>query len=300
MDELLTPKQVARAIGVSESSLKRWCDQGRLPMIRTPGGHRRLPISGVMDFLRNHDRPLVEPEVLGLPATAGKSERTLEASRQELEAGLVNGDVNRCRQLIYDLYLAKYELSDLADQLLVPVFHEIGAGWECGEIDVYHERRSCEIVVRIMHDLRSVLAVPTKPAPVAMGGTPEGDPYVLPTHLIELVARENGWDATSLGSNIPLTSLCRAVEEHRPRVFWVSVSGVEDPQKFVEEFACLCDTAERCQTSLVIGGRALTKEIRDQIGTAVYCENLRQFKSFLRSLYRPLSANASRSSQSAN
>jgi predicted site-specific integrase-resolvase len=28
---LLTPKQVARAIGVSESSLKRWCDKGVLP-----------------------------------------------------------------------------------------------------------------------------------------------------------------------------------------------------------------------------------------------------------------------------
>ncbi|OYW17913.1 MAG: hypothetical protein B7Z55_11620, partial [Planctomycetales bacterium 12-60-4] len=65
--ELLTPKQVAVAIGVSESSLKRWCDRGILPTVRTAGGHRRIPTSGVLKFLQQSGHPLVQPEVLGLP-----------------------------------------------------------------------------------------------------------------------------------------------------------------------------------------------------------------------------------------
>ena len=38
MNELVSPKQVAHAMGVSESSLKRWCDQGLIPTVRTAAG----------------------------------------------------------------------------------------------------------------------------------------------------------------------------------------------------------------------------------------------------------------------
>ena len=69
--EQLTPKQVARAIGVSEASLKRWCDKGLIEMVRTVGGHRRLPLSSVLQFLRSSGHQLVRPEILGLPPTTG-------------------------------------------------------------------------------------------------------------------------------------------------------------------------------------------------------------------------------------
>ncbi len=45
MKQLLTPKQVARAIQVSESSIKRWCDRGTIPAEYTAGGHRRIPLA---------------------------------------------------------------------------------------------------------------------------------------------------------------------------------------------------------------------------------------------------------------
>jgi len=65
MKELISPKQVALALGVSEASLKRWCDKGLIPAIRTAGGHRRLPINGVIHFIRQTGQHLVRPEVLG-------------------------------------------------------------------------------------------------------------------------------------------------------------------------------------------------------------------------------------------
>ena len=43
-DRFLSPRQLAVAIGVSESSLKRWADDGRLAVERTAGGHRRIPL----------------------------------------------------------------------------------------------------------------------------------------------------------------------------------------------------------------------------------------------------------------
>ena len=38
MTAYLSPKQLALASGISESTVKRWCDRGLLPFVRTPGG----------------------------------------------------------------------------------------------------------------------------------------------------------------------------------------------------------------------------------------------------------------------
>ena len=59
MRDLLTPKQVARAIDVSESSIKRWCDKGVIPTQYTAGGHRRITMADTLEFLRTGKYQLV-------------------------------------------------------------------------------------------------------------------------------------------------------------------------------------------------------------------------------------------------
>ena len=39
---ILTPTDAARLLGVSPDSVRRWCEQGRIPGYRTPGGHWRI------------------------------------------------------------------------------------------------------------------------------------------------------------------------------------------------------------------------------------------------------------------
>ena len=40
-DDLLSPAQVAKAFSVEVKTVTRWAKSGKLPSIRTPGGHRR-------------------------------------------------------------------------------------------------------------------------------------------------------------------------------------------------------------------------------------------------------------------
>lgn len=40
-DEWLTLGQAAKYLGVAQSTIRKWSDQGRLPAFYTPGGHRR-------------------------------------------------------------------------------------------------------------------------------------------------------------------------------------------------------------------------------------------------------------------
>jgi excisionase family DNA binding protein len=50
-ERLLTPAEVAALIGVDPKTVNRWASTGRLPFIKTPGGHRRYRESEVRALL---------------------------------------------------------------------------------------------------------------------------------------------------------------------------------------------------------------------------------------------------------
>jgi excisionase family DNA binding protein len=64
--EWLTLGQAAKYLGVAQSTIRKWSDQGRLPAFYTPGGHRRYRRSDLDAFLersgpggRSKEGPLV-------------------------------------------------------------------------------------------------------------------------------------------------------------------------------------------------------------------------------------------------
>ncbi len=279
----LTPKQVARAIGVSESSLKRWCDRGVIATVRTAGGHRRIDVAALLAFLRESGHQVVQPEVLGLPAVIGSGQRTWERSRARLVEALIAGDEALARQVVFDLFVSGQSVANLADQLFHPAMKEIGERWDCGAAEVYQERRACEICSRVLFELRGAIAQPAPDAPLAIGGTPSGDPYRLPTAIVELVLREAGWRSVSLGSSLPFETLAAAVVNHQPRLLWLSVSYLQDAATFIEGYQRFYESLAP-RPAIALGGAALTEAIRKELTYAAYCDNMRQLVSFVESL----------------
>jgi len=50
-DDLMTPAEVAQAFRVDVKTVSRWAQEGRLPCIRTLGGHRRYPREEVVRLM---------------------------------------------------------------------------------------------------------------------------------------------------------------------------------------------------------------------------------------------------------
>ena len=285
MSELVSPKQVAHAIGVSESSLKRWCDQGLIQTIRTAGGHRRLSVSGVLAYLQRTGQELVSPEVLGLPPlTAGAGSRSLDKARIALMEALVKGQDDIARQIVIEAFRARHAMHVIADELIAPTFHEIGRRWGCGELAVYQERHACQIMTRIFGDLRRITEAPGDKAPRAIGGTLSSDHYSLPNHLAELVLRDAGWNAVSLGTHLPAESLELAIRQQRPGLVWVSVSHLECEEKFVADVERIAAAAQAIEAPFVIGGRMLCESIRLRIKVTACCDSMQQLDSLGREL----------------
>lgn len=48
---LLTPRQAAEKLGISYPAVKHWILAGRIHTVKTPGGHHRIPLSALEEFL---------------------------------------------------------------------------------------------------------------------------------------------------------------------------------------------------------------------------------------------------------
>lgn len=277
MNNLLSPKQIARAMAVSESSVKRWCDRGDIETQYTAGGHRRVSLPGLIEFTRHGKREIVHPEAIGLPALSRESQRTISQAVPTLAESILSGNEDRARQIVFALYLDKLKVSTICDQLIAAAFQQIGHQWQCGEIDAYQERQSCEIVVRVLNELRQLTPSAPASSPLAIGCPAPGDPYSMGSLMAELVLREQNWRTISLGSNLPWESLRAAIHDHRPQIFWLSCSSISNEATFLTNYNELRAQAEP-QCEFVVGGRALTPAITDQMKKTRLCSNLLEFE----------------------
>ncbi|HVJ05829.1 MAG TPA: helix-turn-helix transcriptional regulator [Candidatus Saccharimonadales bacterium] len=50
-DNLLTPREASRLLGISYSTIKQWILSGKLPTVQTPGGHHRVSEASLKPFL---------------------------------------------------------------------------------------------------------------------------------------------------------------------------------------------------------------------------------------------------------
>ncbi len=266
MNAQLTTRQVALVLGISEASLKRWCDRGILVPARTAGGHRRLPVHAVVDFVRSRGMPMAHPEVLGLPLNAGRGHAVVDRGRVDIRRALLAGDEDSFRRLVFDPWIAGRSVAEVLERGVVPALEGLGSEVERGAAEIYQERRAVEMCLRFLHEVRALMRPPSADAPLAIGGSAEDDPYVLPAAMVDLCLREAGWRTQALGTGIPLPSLCAALEEIRPDLFWLSVSAAPQRERLVGGWARLQAQAAALGTATVLGGRALDAELRQLMG----------------------------------
>jgi methanogenic corrinoid protein MtbC1 len=240
-------------------------------------------MSMLLEFLRTSKYELVRPEVLGLPATTGQTVRVIQRAADQLMEAIVAGDEEQCRQIALDLFLAEHSISSICDLVFAKAFERIGDKWECGDTEIYQERRACEIALRVLHEVRGFLPNPPAEGPLAIGGAVEGDQYNLATTMVELVLRDAKWNAVSLGDNLPFETLGAAIQENRPRLFWLSCSHISNPASFIEGYNRLYDEYGM-DVPFVVGGRALTEDLRERMRYSAFCDTMQHLDSFAQTL----------------
>lgn len=276
--------EVAAALGVSATTVKRWVDEGVLPAQRTAGGHRRILVADVLRVAHAGNFPRLDVNRLALPhrhdllPTPGELGERLLAALQE-------GNGAKARLLVQETYWGGLPIASLADTVVAPVMARIGQEWQKGRLDVLYEHRASHTCAAALYTLKAELEQQSRAgSPVAVGGGLEGDPYLLANLLAELVLLDAGWAPVNLGPNTPLASFRKALSEFRPRLLWLSFSYLESTDVFVREYRKLYQAAVQANTAVAVGGRALTEEVRAGLPYTTHGDGMSHLDAFARSL----------------
>ncbi|MGE0480090.1 MAG: B12-binding domain-containing protein [Phycisphaerae bacterium] len=258
MRPIISPRELAIAIGLSESSLKRWADDGIIQVTRTAGGHRRIAIGEAIRFVRSIGAPLLRPDILGLrdlPIADDAAQLAATPPGELLLAALKRGDARAARGIVLSLYLAGQSVAAIADGPIRDAMAQVGDLWRHDPANVYVEHRATDICLQAVQQLRQ-LVEPAQTHGTAIGAAPPGDPYLLPSLLAATALAAESWNTTNLGPDMPFRALVAAVGRHRPALVWLSVSSMQDGAEMSDGLAGLLDASTDEGPTILVGGRA--------------------------------------------
>ena len=260
MKYTLSPKDLAEAVGVSESSLKRWADEGLVHVSRTAGGHRRITIAEAIRYIRQSGLPVVNPKALGLADLsrlgAEQFTRPNEADQPFVDA-VTAGQAELARGLVLSMYVTGRSISEICDGPLTRAMHAVGDLWKHSQTGILIEHRATDICAQALHQIRGLLPPPDAKSPVATGGTPAGDPYMLTSLMTATVLAGEGWREENLGPDVPLELMVEATQRHKASLTWLSICSEQPPEKLAPQIVELGRKLQEVGSALTIGGRLI-------------------------------------------
>lgn len=246
--------ELARRTGVATELLRAWERRyGLFTPERTAGGYRLYSEDDVQRVRRMREllgtglsaaeaarQAGSEPPALAEVAPAAAAAAELRRSLEQLDDAAAHA--------AFDRLLADYSTRAVLAGVVLPLLHELGAGWERGEISVAQEHFASNLLRGRLLGLargwdrgsgrRAVLACPP------------GERHDLGLVIFGLSLRELGWRITFLGADTPPDTIVEIVERLEPEAL---VLAVTDPARL----AGVADTVGRLRetaTTVWVGG----------------------------------------------
>jgi MerR family transcriptional regulator, light-induced transcriptional regulator len=291
----LTSREAARALGVSEASIKRWADGGLLPMEKTAGGHRRFRPEDVAVIRRaglseEETRPLKKRSAAKLPARAPVAQAELAPGREaalveETFRVLMDGRDEDLSALLINLHLQGQSVGAIADRFLCPAMSRVGDLWHKGDLSVSQEHVATRTAAAALQNLKAVLGAPGTERRQALCCSVEDDFHQLPSQLAALTLEAGGFEVFDLGMSTPFSALTEAVERFRPRLVCVSSTLLLSLDRAAREYAEFHKTARRRHASIVLGGGGFADAGgRARLPADLHAESFRQLEDFIGAL----------------
>ncbi len=284
MPNNLTTKEVARLLRVSEATVKRWADDGRLNSDKTVGGHRRFSIQAVAHLRREQGIGQESQPPLRRAARSKAHNKHLLSSASFLEF-LLRGYEREAASVLVDAYLHSHALASVLDTTITEAMHRVGDLWFKGTITIADEHLATRVALSALQKLRSI-AVPAEPTGLkAICCGIEGDLHELPIHMTELILETEGWEAKNLGPNTPLFALREMVARQRPQLVCVSARSIADLDRATTEYRQLRRVTGKLAVAVVIGGEGFRdRTLRERFPSEFYGEDFAGLSKFVRAL----------------
>ncbi|HTY57265.1 MAG TPA: cobalamin-dependent protein [Bacteroidota bacterium] len=256
---ILSTSDVARLFNVTETTVKRWADEGTLKCQRTPGGHRKFEIRNVVDFAEeNHFEPVGALEISGddglesmvQVALLGRDFPVLAAAyvRRALAP-----EGNQLFPYLSYLYQHRVQIWELHDRVIRPAMVEIGNRWSLGEIGINHEHRaSCE-TLEALAKLQLQIRIKPPAGHSVVSATLGDELHEIGLRCAAYLFESEGWESHYLGSRIPPEALTDAIAQRRPDVVCISSTNNAEAD-LRRDLGIVVDAAKDAGAVVLAGG----------------------------------------------
>jgi len=246
--------ELARRTGVATELLRAWERRyGLLSPARTSSGYRLYSgddvrrvgrmrellatgLSAAEAARRALTEPAIEPDVPAPASSSAELWRALEA----LDDGAAHAALDRL--------LADYSPQAVMAGVVLPLLHELGAGWERGEITVAQEHFASNLLRGRLLGLAR--GWDRGSGPRAVLACPPGERHDLGLVIFGLALRDLGWRITFLGADTPPATIIETVRRLEPQALVFAVADRERLDGVVETAAAL----EGAPTTVWVGG----------------------------------------------
>src|SRR3954453_2227258 len=250
--------ELSRRIGVSAELLRAWQQRyGVLEPQRSPGGYRlygpgdERRARRMKQLIDEGHAPAEAARAIaggGLdagpvpPWTGGR----LSEARAALREALLSFDAALAHERL-DRLLDAHTVDVLLRDVVLPVLHDIGHGWERAEVSIAQEHFSAELLAGRLRSLGRRWDEGLGPR--ALLACPSGERHDLGLLCCALSLHQRGWRVTYLGADTPAHALEETVQRTRPQVTVLSAVMGQPLHNIADALASLGR-----RTTIAIGG----------------------------------------------
>jgi len=259
---VLSTADVARLFNVTETTIKRWADDGALKCQKTPGGHRKFVIKYVIEFAEKNN---IEPMgALDMPPDEERSswlqlavlERDVRKLAHEFVRRVLSpGEPDLLHYLSY-LYEHKIPLWQIFDDVIRLGLEEIGRRWEDGTLGIEDEHRASNEVLDALARLQSQIRMKAPSGKSVLLSCPGDEHHAIGLRCISYLFEAEGWQVHYLGAQTPLEAMVSAMHRVHPSAVCVSATHLGKKDFQVAVLRELAATVHETGAIAIVGGRA--------------------------------------------
>jgi DNA-binding transcriptional MerR regulator/methylmalonyl-CoA mutase cobalamin-binding subunit len=168
----------------------------------------------------------------------------------------------------------------LLNDIIVPLFKEIGTRWRNGSLKILNEHMATSVTRNFLLNMLRATEI-SDSAPKILIATTVGQWHDIGALTVALTAAENGWHPIYYGPNLPAEEIALGVQQSGARVLAISITHLLDQHPLVDELRKLRRYVGR-NTALFIGGRIVGElvQVLEEVN-AIYITEINQFREEL-------------------
>jgi len=261
MNDWITAQQAATELGVSSSTLKRFCDRHEIPITRTPGGHRRID--------RFH-LALASHMMRGRPT---QSHSTQRLDRETTLRLLRAADHIQLTELFWSESICFAGLIKLLDDVLVPTLWHLGDLRSKHHIETAEEAVCTATAAATLDGIFSRMPAAPPSAPIYLAATLPPSLDTLAEKFIAIALRSIGIKPLNLGCNVLPETIANVVKLVGAAAVCISHTHITDIVQTLELHQTLASLIPP-DCRIIIGGGDLTPRLRQRLSHCVYYESI--------------------------